>query len=276
MEQPATPAQITTLRDWARKVDRLHERYFLSARPPQPGSRLATEDVDLWPYRLSYEASMRLSVAADFLHGVRCLTVDDQYEGVQLHTFSPFPLLRAALEGACTVAWLIDPHVDAITRARRRIELLVGSHAARDRVQGAMNVPKQGWERDEDWLQRVTTMGIDARAMVKNPRQLTSNTEIVAAGAALLSAAKPKNPTGEAFLVGWRALSGLTHADLWAVMSVPAKAIESGSDPETDEVRATFYSTPETLILWTWLATLAVEQAGSWYDLQRLAFRDHA
>jgi hypothetical protein len=139
-----------------------------------------------------------------------------------------------------------------------------------------MNVPKQGWERDEDWLQRVTTMGIDARAMVKNPRQLTSNTEIVAAGAALLSAAKPKNPTGEAFLVGWRALSGLTHADLWAVMSVPAKAIESGSDPETDEVRATFYSTPETLILWTWLATLAVEQAGSWYDLQRLAFRDHA
>jgi hypothetical protein len=276
---------LRALLDWAGEVDTLHDRYFISPPGIDPGSRTDADDDALRPYHLSHEVSQRLSVAVDSLHGLRMMCVDTAQEHVNLRTFAPYPLLRAAVENACTVAWLLHPD-DQLARVTRRFHLWARSHDARNDVEKIMsaNPPKgvkpvspTGWSRDGDFIGRMRDAGVaDVDKILKDPkRNTTSTTAMVDQGADALGRRRNAYPATHYRLV-WRSFSGASHGDLWALMSLPDREIVGEPDPITDRVGSRVFMTAEKLALWTHVTTTAVKGAISIYDRSRLVLREHA
>jgi hypothetical protein len=273
------------LLEWAAKIDTLHERYFISPPGIDAGSRTDLDDQALRPYHLSHEVSQRLSVAVDCLHGLRMMCVDTEQGHLNLRTFAPYPLLRAAVENACTVAWLLRPD-DQLDRVTRRFHLWARSHDSRNDVEKIMaaNPPKgvkppspTGWSRDGDFIARMRDAGVaDVDKILKDPqRNTTSTRRMVDQGADALGRRRGGYPAHH-YRIVWRSFSGASHGDLWALMSLPDRDIVGEPDPVTDRVGSRVYMTAEKLVLWTHISTTAVKGAISLYDRSRLVLREHS
>jgi hypothetical protein len=277
---------LQALLAWGKGVEKLHKRYFSDPPPLHAGSQILSDDAALRPYHMSHEVSQRLSVAVDCLDGLRVMTIDAQGFPVILRTFAPYPLLRSAIENACAVAWLLEP-VDEFTRVTRRFELWARSHDARNDVEKIVkaNADKKspahdprGWSRDTDFIERMRVAGVPkVDKILRDPkRNTTSTTRMVDAGAAALAKGSRGAYESHHYAVTWRALSGASHGDLWALMSLPDRDIVGEPDPETDRVGARVYMTASKMALWTDVATKAVKRAIGMYDRSRLVLADHA
>jgi hypothetical protein len=282
---PDEAADVRTLLAWANEVEKLHERYFRNTPDLNPGSRLDRDDALLRPYHLSHEVSQRLGVALDSLHGLRAMTLDEGSGGVELRTYAPFPLLRAALENACIVAWLLESE-DDLVRATRRVHLWVRSNQERFTVDkaiyeeflkhGGTQEPSQIRDRDVAFLERMREVGVaDLDKLMKNPKRSTASVgDMVSVGAAALRRQRGTYQP-QMYSVGWRALSGATHGDLWALMAVTMHEVLGEPDERNDRVNARVSFPVSSFVVWTHMVTSAVKGALRLYDRQRLVLRDH-
>lgn len=235
---------------------------------------------------MSHEVTQRLSVAVDSLHGLRTMTMTegDSGIGVGLRTYAPYPLLRAAIENACTVAWLLSPS-DEATRVTRRFQLWAKSHDARNDVELLMKANEDkmhrvpdpvGWSRDLGWIERMRQYGVpDVDKTLKDPKRAATTTRVVDSGAKAL-AQGARDYKGHHYSLAWRGLSGASHGDLWALMSLPDREVMGEPDPVTDRVGTSVFMTARTMALWTSLTTTAVTRAIGMYDRHRLVLTDHA
>jgi hypothetical protein len=95
------------------------------ARSVHPNSPLAGDDLAADPFRVSHAAIYGIVGAIDHLHSLRMLIKT----AASLHTFAPFTLNRAAIEGGAVAVWLLAPRTRD-ERIRRR--LVLAKQNARD------------------------------------------------------------------------------------------------------------------------------------------------
>ncbi|MGI5243132.1 hypothetical protein [Dactylosporangium sp. CA-139066] len=81
----------------------------------QERSALWADDQRSHPYDVSQGVSHAISVAVDHLHAMRMALTGVRPDRIDLHTYAPFTLLRAALENTCTALWITG----AATRTER-------------------------------------------------------------------------------------------------------------------------------------------------------------
>jgi hypothetical protein len=277
---------VRALLAWADEVEKLHARYFRGAPALHPGSRLDRDDAVLRPYHLSHEVSQRLSVALDSLHGLRAMTLDEASGGVELRTYAPFPLLRAALENACVVAWLLESD-EELVRATRRVHLWVRSNQERFTVekviykdvtnQRAKEPPTLIRRQDEDFLDRMRVLGVtDLDKLVKDPKRSTASVGAMVSGGSAALRKQRGSYQPQMYSVGWRALSGATHGDLWALMAVTMHEVLGEPDSATDRIDARVSFPISSFVVWTHMVTSAVKGSLRLYDRDRLVLTDHS
>lgn len=259
---------------WSDVVDKLLASHFTTNPPIQPGSPLAECDALCQPHLMSNEAHLALSVAIDNLHCARSLIVvgEGTDRTVMMRTYGPFSLLRAALENACRVSWLLSP-ADPTERIRRRLQALLVSNHGRDQVYELEGLPKVGLDHDGDFLDNLRSAGVDVDVVLKGRR--ISPTSIVMDGGDSMEADKRcQIDSGKTVESAWRGMSGQSHGDLWASMSLPSRRIlQDAVPPSEDQVPTIIHMTPRSTFLWARITTQAVQHATRLYDRNRLAWR---
>src|SRR5688500_1141081 len=88
--------------------------------PPaiEPGSPLAGDGAKSPEHQVGHAAWSGISLAVDHLHAIKVQVIDAQV----LHPYSPYTLMRAAIENAATAVWLLEPN-DRNERLQRRLKL---------------------------------------------------------------------------------------------------------------------------------------------------------
>jgi hypothetical protein len=173
----------------------------------QPGSPLAADDRITNPLQVSHAAIHGIATAVDHLHSLRMLIQTAE----ALHTFAPFTLCRAAIEGAATAIWVLSPP-SRDERIRRR--LVLENMNVRD-ADGAITA-MGGTSSLEDRLDRIQEIArrrppLDPNGIVGSPPGLKRIVQ--EAGAAFELGSK-------AALICWQACSGITHSRLWASINL--------------------------------------------------------
>ncbi|MDP9818514.1 hypothetical protein [Spirilliplanes yamanashiensis] len=239
-------------------------RTDLGAWAVEPGSALHGDDRWADPYRVSHAAQHRLHSAIDNLHAVKLLLVD----AATLPTFATFTLIRAGMENAAVVSWLLQP-ADQPERVRRRLQLEAGNAKNRDT---ALTLMLRNAGPDEqaaaaplaEVLERLRGIGeahgIPGREIDK---RLPGWADIVKAAT--------KHPRlSDIQLFQWRMCSALSHAEEWPshiLLSTPV-----GDD--VDGVVTLHVETPAGLAQVSFgLASGMLRDAINLYDTRRMASR---
>jgi hypothetical protein len=173
----------------------------------QPHSSLAADDRASNPYRLSHAAIHGIAGAIDHLHSLPMLIQG----AASLHTFAPFTLNRAAIEGAAVAVWLLAPQ-SRDERIRRR--LVLATQNARD-MNGALTAMGETSELDDD-LEDIREVAakrpaLDPDGIVGTPPGMER----------IIREAGDSFPlSGEAAVTAWKACSGITHNRQWASINL--------------------------------------------------------
>src|SRR6266516_3059607 len=209
----------------------LHERtdspeHFLKAAS---GTALAADDAMSNPFQVSHFASAAISVAADNLDALRRLT-----EGCPpcdpntmiFATFAHWSLLRAGLENAGRAFWLLRPESrsERVIRALRiQAANVINSDAAEKKTPRGPRKPKaQRIARVKDVAARA---GLPRNKVEDQPKY----SEIMAYAGDQIAG----QPLHAEFL--WRAASGATHGDSWAVLSLQDREAVDAADGVTSQ-----------------------------------------
>jgi hypothetical protein len=173
----------------------------------EPGSALARDDRETNPYHLSHAVIHGLAGALDHLDCLRTLI----QTASSLHTFAPFTLNRAALEGAAVAVWLLAP-ANRDERIRRR--LVLATQNARD-VEG-VTAAMGGTSSVTDRLDKIRDVArrrpnLDPDGIVGPPPGLGRIVGEAGADCAIGS---------ELALTCWKACSGITHSRQWASIAL--------------------------------------------------------
>jgi hypothetical protein len=205
-EQAASEILATVI---APRIDALTERQHDPDFHVAPGSAMDRDDHLLRPYQLSHVAWSGISHALDNLRAFRVLTVlgDAPNLHVQTYPFAAYPLLRAALENAAQVLWLVGPK-SRDERLTHRIRLLLADGSSADKIaQLTGHGPGHARRlRQEKLRDLIESRPLDHGCV----NEAVRNVEVVQ------SAAKFVGLTCAQTELTWRLLSGLTHADQWA------------------------------------------------------------
>lgn len=171
---------------------------------PTPGSPMAGDDRSLPGAPLSETAWHGLNQALDNLHAFRTLLIEVK----RLHTYAPYPLLRAALENSARSVWVLMP--DA--RAERQTRTLRIAYDDLDQLGRFRNLFPEGPSqlqiepKQERLMELARSLGIDPAAVRKRP----SPGPIVEDVSPRIL---PDQDPGAAMV--WRACSAFSHADAW-------------------------------------------------------------
>ena len=225
-----------------------------------PGSSLMGDDKKTNPYHISHAAWSGLSHAVDHLHTLRTMIVG---AGV-LHMYSPFGLIRAAMENASKTVWLLAP-IPREERIRRRLRLA----AAETRNLEGLNVligatsPRTVDERLEDLRKIATKHGIPVDDVVHRKNKPTYEDIVAEAGRSM-----PYGPTTAAAI--WKVCSALAHGDQPVSIAMMERA-----DIRTkgNVIEASASAPVGGLVLMTALTAAMVEKAWRLYDERRQLHR---
>jgi hypothetical protein len=167
-------------------------------------SSLASDDLAVNPFHVSHAAIHGIAGAIDHLHSLRMLIKT----AASLHTFAPFTLNRAVIEGAAVAVWLLAPRTRD-ERIRRR--LVLATQNARD-VDGVLTTMGETSSLNDqlDEIRKVAARrpSLDPNGIVGSPPGME---RIV-------------KEAGDAFHLGseatsWKACSGITHNRQWASLN---------------------------------------------------------
>ena len=256
---PTTSIPLALFDDVTRWSQR---RTDVAAWAVEPGSALLGDDRWADSYRVSHGAQHRLHSAIDNLYAVKLLLVDAS----SLPTFAAFTLIRAGMENAALVSWLLQPATRP-ERVRRRLQLAV-SNAKHGDSAIALVLKHADPNTDakvtplDDVLDRLRGIaeahGIPGREINKRTPDWA---DIVAA-----ASSDPRLSDNQLFL--WRMCSAFAHADEWpslALLSTPV-----GDD--VDGVVTLNVETPAGLAEVSFgLATRMLRRAIDLYDRRRRA-----
>jgi hypothetical protein len=173
----------------------------------QPPSSLAADDLAANPFHVSHAAIHGIAGAVDHLHSLRMLIKT----AASLHTFAPFTLNRAAIEGAAVAIWLLAPRTRD-ERIRRRLTL--ATQNARDFepvVTTLGQAPSLSDRLDE--IRNVARKGpsLDPDGIVGVPRGFGR----------IIQEAGAETAIGSDFaVICWKACSGITHNRQWAAVNL--------------------------------------------------------
>jgi hypothetical protein len=172
----------------------------------QPHSSLAADDLAAHPFRVSHAAIYGIVGAIDHLHSLRMLI----QAAAALHTYAPFTLNRAAIEGGAVAVWLL---VSRSRDERIRRRLVLATQNARD-VDGVLTTMGETSSLS-DQLEEIRTVAarrpaLDPNGIVGSPPGMERI--IKEAGDAI-------DLGSEAVVTSWKACSGITHNRQWASLS---------------------------------------------------------
>jgi hypothetical protein len=173
----------------------------------QRGSALDRDDRETNPYHLSHAVMHGLAGALDHLHSLRTLI----QTASSLHTFAPFTLNRAALEGTAVAVWLLAPR-NRDERIRRR--LVLATQNARD-IDG-VTVAMGGTSSINDRLDKIRDVAhrrplLDPNGIVGTPTRWQR----------IIRDAGDESALGSEIAVTcWKACTGITHNRQWASIAL--------------------------------------------------------
>lgn len=183
----------------------------------QPGSPLTGDDRRAGMFGVSGAAWNHLVVAVDHLSTLRAATVGRGQHGValHLHLYGQFTLLRAMIENASAVLWLLGPASRA-ERVLRRLQFAAGDIRNNEALKLILRQP--GRRTKDQRLDEVRVIasayGLDPKSALRGP----GYEDIVRA------AGEATEIGGDLAAVLWRACSGLAHGDFWASITLPGAA----------------------------------------------------
>jgi hypothetical protein len=172
---------------------------------PRAGSSLAGDDKRVCPYQTSHAAWHAISHAVDHLHMLRLTLREAQI----INMYSPYSLVRGALENASTTVWLLAP-ARRLDRLMRRLRLQVADIRSGERARKLAGQigPRTLKERIDQVETIASREGLDERQLHNRP----GFSEIVrTAGGHTVGEQIPE--------LIWRLCSGMAHGDWWATLS---------------------------------------------------------
>jgi hypothetical protein len=199
--------------------------------------------------------------ATDHLSAAYAMTVQQQgptHYNIVTRPWAVYPSLRAAYENAARALWLVGAEPRRL-RVERRLRLEHNDAVMADTA--AQLLGHAGIE-EKTLRQTVDPIARAAGVTLGRSRQWVKFEEMVRDGVGGVMGVDPKMA-----VVLWRCLSGLTHGDTWATLSIL----------DRDEVAVSQDGQTITLMTSTNAATLATfmllvlqscEQATRWYDQQ--------
>lgn len=220
----------------------------------QAGSALDADDRAANPYQVSHAARQALIAAVDHQHAVVALIRDAQ----TLHTWSPYTLLRGAIETAATAMWLLAPD-NGQERLQRRLRLMAkdaaeGDEAARE----AGLTPRRPMSERRRQLQDIARHnGLHPTQSVKKPTSTGIVREAEAASGSRVHV-----------LTAWRVGSGFAHGRVWSMLSMLDKAaMLPGEAGDVYELRVT--NSLDRVLWCAWAAEDVTRAAIGRYDRLR-------
>src|SRR6266487_2012094 len=217
-------ATFSTIRSLHERTDS-PERFLKAA----PGTVLAADDAMSEPFQVSHFASAAISVAADNLDALRRLTEACQTcepNTMTFATFAHWPLLRAGLENAGRAFWLLRPESrsERVMRALRiQAANVVNSDAAQKRTPRGPRKPKA--QRIARVKEVAARAGLPRNKVEDQPKygEIMADVGDQIAG----------QPLHAEFL--WRAASGATHGDTWAILGLQDREAVDAADGVTTQ-----------------------------------------
>lgn len=196
------------------RIDELSRWMAETSHAVPERSHLSGDDKFTAPYQGSQAAALALNHAVDNLAALKTLTIrpiDENYE-VVLRPYAANPLFRAAFENACIAVWLLGPDERSV-RVGRRFRLLLSDGDSQDAV-AKITGYRSPDEFAKRWAHIQSAMAKLGIAIPAKERRRVGMASVVRAAATHLG----RDP--KVWDAVWHALSGSSHGDLWASMSV--------------------------------------------------------
>lgn len=172
---------------------------------PALGSELREDDDQADPYHVSHAAWRSLSTAVDHLGCLRVLLGDAK----TIHMYSPFTLVRSALENGSAVVWMLQPPQREERLARRfRFAIEDIRNGERARKLTGQAGPRTEKERIDQIRVIAGRVGLDAAAL----KERATYSEIIQA----VDEGRNARHTIE---MSWKVCSGFAHGDMWATLA---------------------------------------------------------
>jgi hypothetical protein len=171
----------------------------------QPHSSLAADDMANSPFHVSPAAIHGIAGAVDHLHSPRMLQ-----KAASLHTFAPFTLNRAAIEGAAVAIWLLAPRTRD-ERIRRRLALATQNARDFEPVVTTVGRPTSLSDRlDEIRDVARRRPSLDPEGIIGTPPGFGR----------IIREAGAETALGSDFtVICWKGCSGITHNRQWATVN---------------------------------------------------------
>jgi hypothetical protein len=218
---------------------------------PQPGSSLAGDDNRVHPYETSHTVWHSISHAVDHLHMLRLALREAQI----INMYSPYSLVRGALENASAAVWLLAPP-SRPDRVLRRLRLQTADVRSGERAKALVGQlgPRSLQERIGELEAIARRVGLDSRQLHSRP----GYGEIV-------SIAGGHTPIGgQLAKFIWTLCSGIAHGDWWATLSASYRIELPGA--HAGLVHNSVQADVNTLMFTTQVATHMTALAWDFYD----------
>jgi hypothetical protein len=185
------------------------------------GSPLVGDDRRSAPFHVSHAVAASLGVAVDHAHcllrSIEGCTECNPHQ-VTLLMNSYYSLLRAAMENAARVVWMLAPD-QRPERVLRRLRLQAGNVIMSDEVCEVGGFPPNKPKAER--LQRIKDIAAQAGVSPTEATKPAGNKQIIrATGQHIAGDANHAE-------VLWRACSAASHGDIWAALSLHKRRITS-------------------------------------------------
>jgi len=191
-------------------------RARLSSPTPEPSNRssLASDDQATAPWQLSHAVVRALVGSVDNLDVLRSMV----FTAREVYSNAPFTLIRGAIEGAATVAWLLAPK-NRNERVLRQLRLQYSDYLDASKV---LDSRKKNKDDDpygmKDKMQRLQTLA-KSRGFLQDEVSLVAARPV--AYSSIVETAGGDTEVGSALaLMSWRVCSGFAHNKLWSTLAV--------------------------------------------------------
>ncbi|WP_072713666.1 hypothetical protein [Rhodococcus rhodnii] len=166
--------------------------------PVEPNSDLDGDRKQVPELFVDTLASRRLKVAVDYLAGLRDIL------NAGTHYYTPFALLRAALESSATAVWLLEPE-DRITRLQRLVGLHIDDTNNKKAFQSMLPEEYRDPFDHEPGIEKMVADSGSSRDKCKFPGYTS-----------VLKKIDDLPDEGGSMLLTWRICSGFSHGLSWA------------------------------------------------------------
>jgi hypothetical protein len=231
---------------------------YVSPDGPRPmsmaGSSLMGDDNATDPYYLSHAAWGGISSAVDHLNTLKTMIMDAKV----LHIYSPFTIIRAAIENASTAVWLLAP-TSRDERVLRRLRLADADFVNMEKLADLLGAtPVRTLDQKRDKLRKIAAKRKIAEDLFIKKRPGYEEIVGLAGDATAVS--------GKVGKVVWKSGSAVAHGDMSTVLAL----LERSTLGQTRNIVSASAEAPvETLALMTSISVAIADKAITLYDSRR-------